>query len=84
MFSSYLQGLTMSSKKKEETTRTLDQKVGFKISQEKRNIVLQEIRADLDKIINGELFAKAITDYNNQFTQLLLDLLSKISNNFLL
>jgi len=80
MFSSYLQGLTLSSKKKEEATRLFDQKVGFKVSQEKRNATMQEIKADLDKIINGELFAKAITDYNNQFTQLLLDLLSKISN----
>jgi gamma-tubulin complex component 2 len=80
MFSSYLQGLTLSSKKKEEATRLFDQKVGFKVSQEKRNTTMQEIKADLDKIINGELFAKAITDYNNQFTQLLLDLLSKISN----
>ena len=80
LFSGYVQGLTLSSKKKEESARLFDQKVGLKTLQEKRKLVIQEIKEDLDKIVNGEGFAKAISDYNNQFTQLILELLSNISN----
>jgi gamma-tubulin complex component 2 len=80
MFSGYLQGITLSSKIKEESARVFDQKLSLRASQERRKVAIQEIKDDLDKIVNGESFAKSITDYNNQFTQLLLDLLSKISN----
>ena len=80
MFSGYLQGITLSCKIKEESAKLLDLKMSFKMAQEKRKIAMQDIKDDLEKIVTGETFAKTITDYNNQFTQLLLELLSKISN----
>ena len=34
----------------------------------------------MNKIVNSEVFAKAIADYDKQFSQLLLDLLERIIN----
>ena len=56
----------------------MDIKMGLKNAQEKRKLTLQEIGDDLNKIVNGESFAKSISDYDREFSSLLLDLLSKI------
>lgn len=77
MFSSHIQAITLSSKAKEESSK-FDIRIGSRNAQEKRKQAIEEIGDDLNKTITNEKFAKAITDYDTQFSQLLLDLLAKI------
>ena len=76
-FSDFVQGITQYSKEKEETAK-FDIKVDSKLAKEKRKAVLKEISDDLNTLVNSDLFAKNITDYDNEFSNLLLNLLAKI------
>ena len=79
VFSEYVQKITRDSQMKEESTK-LDFKIDFKGAQEKRKQILKEISLDLNKIVTSESFASSITEYDQNFSQLLLGLLAKIIN----
>jgi len=76
-FSDFVQGITQYSKAKEENAK-YDLKLDTKQAKEKRKAVLKEISDDLNTLVNSDLFAKNITDFDTEFSQLLLNLLAKI------
>ena len=43
--------------------------------------MFQDVKDDLNKIINSEDFSKTISLYDKQFSAVLLDLLAKIMND---
>ncbi len=76
MFSDYIQAITQDAKNREEAIR-----IEMKFGDSRNSASMQDVRDDLNEIINSDGFSKSISLYDQKFSQVLLDLLAKIMND---
>ena len=81
MFSIFVQGTTKNIKDKEESCQLEWKSMTLKEAQEKRKQTMQEISEDLNQMVSDDAFATTIKNYDEKFSNFLLDLLAKIIND---
>ena len=76
MFSDHIQEITKDAKNKEEAIR-----IEMKFGDSRNSAAMQDVKNDLNTIINSEDFAKTVALYDQNFSKILLELLAKIMND---